>query len=512
MDDDPNIESAAHRDQPMARLTDPIAPHGSASPLSGVPIADDRASAHTIRDGLSGKQVCPFCGSQNTAPPAGNTSACPRCTMEDSAATRQATKARIGPWHVLQTRNPAAPGMRYATLLALVGKGQVTARSVVRGPTTHQLWRFAAHVKGLSREFGVCYSCGESIDKSAANCPHCDRAQEPMGNPDALLESRESATGPVAIAAPVNASNLPASTSANLLSAPSSGIARNEMPATDPYSIVARSPAAAPIVSHAERLRTGIDQRPDPRRRPDGRVLSAMELAAALQVAPPQPPAQQAHPVRTVIITLFAVAIIAAAIIGYKRPDLRDQALDWGQTKLAQVEHTLANFHLQNLPPPADHGVPQAEGTANNPPGLSTPAPDVSSPSPSDVATPHEGANTSAPSISITPGGNAIAPVAQTPDGTAAAGADAADHTAGNAATPAAAASPSILSDRPILVGTAPSTSEVWQLHSRGLDAEGRQDWVEAVRCYQQIELAPKELWPSDVKIRLENAKRHLGN
>ena len=48
------------------------------------------------------------------------------------------------------------PGMRFETLLSFVRKGRVRARSVVRGPTTHQLWRFAAHVKGLSREFGLC--------------------------------------------------------------------------------------------------------------------------------------------------------------------------------------------------------------------------------------------------------------------------------------------------------------------------------------------------------------------
>ena len=44
--------------------------------------------------------------------------------------------------------NPSAPGMKCNTLLALIRKGQITPRSVVRGPTTFQLWRFAARVKG----------------------------------------------------------------------------------------------------------------------------------------------------------------------------------------------------------------------------------------------------------------------------------------------------------------------------------------------------------------------------
>ncbi|HEX8914157.1 MAG TPA: hypothetical protein VF796_17545, partial [Humisphaera sp.] len=123
--------------------------------------------AESIRDALRGKYVCPFCGSVNDS----EQGTCPRCTMENSAATRKATKTRIGPWYVLQTRNPAAPGMTWETLVSFVRKGRVKPRSIVRGPTTHQLWRFAAHVKGLSREFGICYSCGTTVDAAASLCP-----------------------------------------------------------------------------------------------------------------------------------------------------------------------------------------------------------------------------------------------------------------------------------------------------------------------------------------------------
>jgi len=38
--------------------------------------------------------------------------------------------------------------MKWETLLTFVRKGRVKPQSIVRGPTTHQLWRFAAHVKG----------------------------------------------------------------------------------------------------------------------------------------------------------------------------------------------------------------------------------------------------------------------------------------------------------------------------------------------------------------------------
>src|SRR5688572_4817525 len=170
-------------DDPMSRATDLPKPHPH--PRTGAP-------------DLRGKHVCPFCGSVNAQADddvAGHAGPCPKCSMADTPATRKATKARIGPWFVRQTRNPAAPGMRFDTLLALVKRGQVTAQSVVRGPTTHQLWRFASQVKGLSRAFGVCYSCGGSVGFDATLCPHCNRMQEPPANPDVLLEGAISNNG-----------------------------------------------------------------------------------------------------------------------------------------------------------------------------------------------------------------------------------------------------------------------------------------------------------------------------
>src|SRR5688500_10105302 len=163
-------------EDPVTRATDLPSPHPRPRP-----------APPDLRD----KHVCPFCGTvsaQGDGDVADHAGPCPRCSMADTPATRKATKARIGPWFVRQTRNPAAPGMRFDTLLALVKRGQVTAQSVVRGPTTYQLWRFAAQVKGLSRAFGLCYSCGGSVEPDAMLCTHCNRMQEPPANPDVLLE------------------------------------------------------------------------------------------------------------------------------------------------------------------------------------------------------------------------------------------------------------------------------------------------------------------------------------
>lgn len=144
-------------------------------------------AAQQLRRALRGKHVCPFCGTQRET----DVGACLHCSLEDTPTTRSATRGKLGPWYVLQSRNPSAPGMNFATLMVLVQKGRVTARSVLRGPTTGQFWRYAAKVKGVSREFGLCWSCGGDVAKTARACPGCKRLQEPPLNPDVLLENAE---------------------------------------------------------------------------------------------------------------------------------------------------------------------------------------------------------------------------------------------------------------------------------------------------------------------------------
>jgi hypothetical protein len=151
--------------------------------------------AQQTRESLEGKHVCPYCGAVNESP----AGPCPNCSLENTPAGRKATKSRIGPWYVLQRRNPAAPGMKYDMLLNFVRKGRVKPRTIVRGPTTHQLWRFAAHVKGLSREFGLCYSCGGKIEPASTVCQTCNRLQLPPLNPDALLETGDAESPPGAM-------------------------------------------------------------------------------------------------------------------------------------------------------------------------------------------------------------------------------------------------------------------------------------------------------------------------
>src|SRR5688572_24874614 len=77
-------------------------------------------SSHASSDMNPDGHICPFCGlTREITDDFDPASPCPRCTLADTQTTRNATKARIGPWHVRQVRNPWAPGMRFETLLAL---------------------------------------------------------------------------------------------------------------------------------------------------------------------------------------------------------------------------------------------------------------------------------------------------------------------------------------------------------------------------------------------------------
>src|SRR5688500_10677335 len=141
--------------------------------------------AQQIRRSLRGKHVCPFCGTTRDT----EMGPCTQCSLEDTPTTRAATRSKRGPWYGGQSRKPSAPGRNSATLLLLIQKGRVTPRSVIRGPTTSQFWRHAARVKGVSREFGLCWHCGQDVAKSARMCANCRRSQDTPAEADVLLET-----------------------------------------------------------------------------------------------------------------------------------------------------------------------------------------------------------------------------------------------------------------------------------------------------------------------------------
>jgi hypothetical protein len=462
--------------------------------------AEDSPVPRKVRDSLAGLHVCPFCGQQSEGD-----DACPRCAMEDTPATRQATKARIGPWYIMQTRNPAAPGMKYATLLALIAKGIVTPKSIVRGPTTHQLWRFAAHVRGVSREFGVCYSCGREVDKLEPKCGHCHRSQDAPSDPDVLVEIR-----PVGQAAIANANaNVPQLESSSTYAARVRELNRRRA-----IGDQSRPPAEAdrgalePVIdgnrsdsSRAIAPRARQEMAP----RGNGRVVSAMELAAALQGDANRAVLWQrrrAFKVAAALILLLCGAVVA---LYYLKPEYREPTFAWINENWSLLKSKVSSLELPTGPAPAPH------------PSKSAPAySSVETPVGSDVL-----------------GSPAIPPPAvsrlQTGDNPAPSGtiatAENPPHASDNPVRSEPVARREQIPDiqpapKPVQTDIAASPGRIDPIDAlelartlwiKAIDAEARQDFSSASDLYEQIKRLPNDAWPAGLQLRLEMAQKRLG-
>jgi hypothetical protein len=414
---------------------------------------DALSAAKEAREAVVGKSVCPFCGQQKTS----SAEPCPRCTMEDTPATRQATKARIGPWYVLQNRSPSAPGMKFSTLLWLLNKGQVTPRSIVRGPTTYQLWRWAAHVRGVSREFGLCYSCGGAIERAAAICPHCERPQEPPTNPDVLLEMRESS--PPGQRAPVLREVDARLDDAEEMRASARSRDRDAELARDAYAPL-RVPQASEssAVARQQRAQEII-------RQGDGSVVSAMELAAAFHDPDGNADSGRRFRVWRVLVTMVVLAAAAGALMMYLKPEYREPTMQWAKGTWRTIREKISSLEW-NTPPKHD-AAPSRLPARTDAPAPASPAPVDTAASNSDRQAVQRQSEQQQPRKVVPP---PAAPIPTMDDNTA--------------------------------IETARA------LWSQAIDAEARQDFAAAVTCYEQIRQLPAKAWPGGLQISLDLARK----
>lgn len=404
------------------------------------------------------KHVCPYCGLLGPRPEG----PCGRCTIEDSPQTRQATKARIGPWYVLQSRNPAAPGMKWSTLIALVKKGQVTARAVVRGPTTHQFWRLASQVKGLSREFNVCYSCGGQIDRTANQCPHCDRLQEPPANLDQLLESREMQRKPE-----------PAVESGGAEFTP---LANREPVRPDAGLLTARELAAAfqldfspedggarlvaPPTSRA--TKPPIEEKsPEKTSQKDQKASSVATIDAL--------PANRRRPVGRVMMVLTLLGVVGVAAVIWLNPPYQAMAREWLSVGVNTISSQFSS----------SSGTAPAEGTGANKTAADTTGANASGAAPTGSVPATDKRATDAKPLSANPPPRVV---------------------------------PSTPLDQNLKIPSDPQSILQWvrSVRSAAIDAETAGDYRKAVAQYEQIRKAPREYWPTDLDRRLEDAKLRL--
>src|SRR5579859_2294536 len=446
-------------------------------------------AAQEIRDAIAGRHVCPFCGAVREQ----NEGVCSRCSMDNTSASRQATKARIGPWFVFQTRNPAAPGMKFDTLLSFVRKGRVKARSVVRGPTTHQLWRFAAHVKGLSREFGICYSCGGSIDRTANLCQHCNRSQEPPADPDVFIEGQQptaiaSAASPVVRsvgAMPLAPQDVAVPPSAPANQGENRPEAKREIDLENEDEETKLKRAEGFLSPQDLAAAFNLDFRPKGRH---ARAQQQQQQATAIARRPaPSKPRRKAHWGRRIFMLLVLGGVGAGVYAFYNKPQFHaqvinysQQGLEWGKQKWAEVNKALTKSPHASTPTPSAvmnldpmPSVPATQPAESRSSQESQPASqETSTPVPSPVKSP-EAAPTSKP--------------------------DAWDQIYGKQSAQK--------NDPPKATGT---IDDVRKLYREAIDAEGNGDYTAAVKKYEQIKEFSRDLWPRDLDLRLTQARSQV--
>ena len=463
-DDMSRAFDASNADVPPAGP--PIHPFstGLGSRVSPAVSSSSTDSTHHSRRSGSQHTVCPFCGTLNED----SAHSCRQCSMENTHATRQATRSKIGPWFVWQQRNPSAPGMNWSTLMSLVEKGRITPRSVVRGPTTGQLWRFAARVKGLSREFSTCWHCGSDVVRSARLCTACKRLQQPPLNPDSLLETDPPA--PAAIRGP-----LPAARPRGAGAAPVDPVRREVPQPRDVAATVAENMRAADI--RASDIRS-IDTAPmtmnmdDSAELPSGLELRTFQLD---DDAPHHDPPRKGLLRRMLVAAVFAGLVLA--VTPYFTPQGRPHYVKAYEQVLGWIGS--AKNHPAN-------GQPEQREPAKVASYKATPLLTTSRPPASTVAP----AQTQAPAM---PTDVRIGPGATTPE------------------------SPAKIDTTEVTVapgGNDPKNAELraWQLRERAINSERRADYDNAVKEYEWIEQLrlPEGVGPTDIDSRLQHARELL--
>ena len=113
--------------------------------------------------------VCPICG--ETQP---ESSVCLVCGTALNKEGLLLAEGAIGPWWVRNDKFPHNPGMTYDHLAELIRKGEIERHTLLRGPTTRQLWQVARRVPGVAHLLERCYSCGEHVSIKDRSCPKCN--------------------------------------------------------------------------------------------------------------------------------------------------------------------------------------------------------------------------------------------------------------------------------------------------------------------------------------------------
>lgn len=112
--------------------------------------------------------VCPVCGEAQQ-----ETSVCRECDNSLDTDGLLYAESSIGPWWVRDKKYPFKPGMTYDHIAEMAKNGEIALHSIIRGPTTRQLWKVARRVQGIAHLLERCHKCGEHVGMDARECSAC---------------------------------------------------------------------------------------------------------------------------------------------------------------------------------------------------------------------------------------------------------------------------------------------------------------------------------------------------
>jgi hypothetical protein len=112
--------------------------------------------------------VCPICG--DTQP---ETNVCRVCETFLEPEGLALAEGAIGPWWIRNEELPFRPGKTYEHMAELAKNAKIDLDTIMRGPTTRQLWKPARRVKGIAHLLGRCHKCGEHVEPDSISCTNC---------------------------------------------------------------------------------------------------------------------------------------------------------------------------------------------------------------------------------------------------------------------------------------------------------------------------------------------------
>lgn len=112
--------------------------------------------------------LCPYCG--DAQKPA---LACRSCSGSFDRWSLAATQNDMGTWHVRDSSRPHFIGLSQEAIIAAIRAGEIGMNSIVRGPTTRQLWTLARRAPGIAHLFGRCHACQAPVAPAAPTCGGC---------------------------------------------------------------------------------------------------------------------------------------------------------------------------------------------------------------------------------------------------------------------------------------------------------------------------------------------------